>query len=76
MKPGQEEKVCHFLKGLYGLRQAGRGWYQELTKVMVGDSVATAVAGVFANFPDRIAKIVGKFGDVDRAKSRGVFCQN
>jgi len=25
------------LKGLYGLKQAGRGWYQELTKVMVGE---------------------------------------
>ena len=40
------------------------------------DSVATAIAGVFANFPDKIAKMVGKFEDVDRAKSQGVFCQN
>ena len=39
-------------------------------------SVATAIAGVFANFPDKIAKIVEKFEDVDRAKSRGDFCQN
>ena len=37
LKPGQEGKVCRLLKGLYGLKQAGRGWYQELTKVLVGD---------------------------------------
>ena len=36
MKPGQECKVCRLLKGLYGLKQAGHGWYQELTKVLVG----------------------------------------
>ena len=36
-KPGQEGKVCQLLKGLYGLKQAGRGWYQELTKVLLGD---------------------------------------
>ena len=36
LKPGQEGKVCCLMKGLYGLKQARRGWYQELTKVMVG----------------------------------------
>lgn len=35
LKPGQEGKVCHPLKGLYGFKQAGRGWYQELTKVFI-----------------------------------------
>jgi hypothetical protein len=33
LKPGQEGKVCHLLKGLYRLKQAGRMWHQELTKV-------------------------------------------
>src|ERR1700720_3777810 len=35
LKSGQEGKVCRLLEGLYGLKQAGCGWYQELTKVMV-----------------------------------------
>ena len=30
---GQQGKVCRLLKGIYGLKQAGRGWHQELTKV-------------------------------------------
>ena len=33
MKPGQEGKVCCLLKGMYGLKQAGRVWQQELTRV-------------------------------------------
>jgi len=37
LKPGQEGKVCRLLKGFYGLKQAGCGWYQELAKVMVGE---------------------------------------
>jgi Reverse transcriptase (RNA-dependent DNA polymerase) len=35
LKPGQEGKVCCFLKGLYGLKQAGQGWYQEMSKVFM-----------------------------------------
>ena len=37
LKPGQEGKVCRLLKGLYGLKQAGRGWYQEMSKVFLND---------------------------------------
>ena len=35
LKPGQEEKVLKLLKGLYGLKQAGRGWYMEMSKVLI-----------------------------------------
>ena len=33
LKPGQEGKVCQLHKGLYRLKQAGRGWYFKMSKV-------------------------------------------
>jgi hypothetical protein len=39
-------------------------------------SVASAIAGVFAKFPNKIAKIAGKFENVDKAKNQGVLCQH
>ena len=29
--------MCRLVKGLYGLKQAGRGWYQEMSQVLVKD---------------------------------------
>ena len=37
LKSGQEGKVLRQLKGLYGLKQAGRGWYLKMLKVLMKD---------------------------------------
>ena len=37
LKPGEEGKVCRLVKGLYGLKQAGCGWYQEMSQVLIKD---------------------------------------
>ena len=34
---GEEAKVLRLLKGLYGLKQAGRGWYLEMSRVFMKD---------------------------------------
>ena len=41
VRPGQKGKVCCLLKGLYGLKQAGRGWHQELTRVFTRELTFT-----------------------------------
>ena len=33
----EEGKVCHLIKDLYRLKQAGRGWYQEVSWVLIKD---------------------------------------
>ena len=35
LKPGQEGMVLRLLKGLYGLKQASRGWYLEMSRVLI-----------------------------------------
>src|ERR1700749_4235996 len=35
LKPGEEGKVLRVLKCLYGLKQAGRGWYKEMSHVFI-----------------------------------------
>ena len=37
LKPGQEGKVLSLLKGLYGLKQPGRGWYMEMAGVFMNE---------------------------------------
>ena len=37
LKPGEEGKVCRLVKGLYGLKLAGHGWYQEMSRVLIKD---------------------------------------
>jgi len=37
LKSGEEAKVLRLLKGLYGLKQAGRGWYLEMSRVFMKD---------------------------------------
>ena len=37
LKQGQEGKVLRLLKGLYGLKQARRGWYLKMARVFLKD---------------------------------------
>ena len=34
IKSGQENKVCRLLKSIYGLKQAGRVWYETISKTL------------------------------------------
>jgi hypothetical protein len=47
-----------------------------LIKKWVRKLGSTSVASATANFPNKIAKITGKFENVDKAKNQGVLCQH
>jgi Reverse transcriptase (RNA-dependent DNA polymerase) len=44
LKPGQEGKVLRLKKGLYGLKQVGRGWHLEMSRVFVKELGFTRLA--------------------------------
>jgi hypothetical protein len=48
-EPGKEDWVWLLLKGLYGLKQAGRLWYEELCRILIslGFTVCTSDPCVF-----------------------------
>lgn len=55
LKPEEEGKVCRLLKGLYGIKQAGREWYFELSATFneLGFSRSEADHCVFYKGSDR-----------------------
>ena len=55
LKPGEEGKVCRLVKGLYGLKQAGRGWYQEMSWVLIEDLGFTCSAVNHSVFFQRLS---------------------
>jgi hypothetical protein len=34
LSPEDKDKVCRLLKGLYGVKQAGRAWQKRLTRAL------------------------------------------
>ena len=52
IKKGQEKKVCHLLKSLYGLRESALQWHKELRKSLLdlGCTRTQSDAGVYFKF--------------------------
>ena len=52
IKKGQERKVCHLLKSLYGLKQTALQWHKELHKSLLtlGFTCTRSDAGVYFKF--------------------------
>ncbi|CAM8930692.1 unnamed protein product [Rhodiola kirilowii] len=60
--PGQEHKVCKFVKSLYGLKQAPMQWHQKFDEVILSD-------GFFLNQSDKC--VYSKF---DNSGNRVIIC--
>ena len=69
-------KLSHTMASQPAQKEVCSALHELCSKTIVDISVATAIAGVFANFTNEISKITEKLEDVDKAKSRGVSCQH
>ncbi|CAM8923700.1 unnamed protein product [Rhodiola kirilowii] len=65
--PGQEHKVCKFVKSLYGLKQAPMQWHQKFDEVILSD-------GFFLNQSDKC--VYSKFDNSDYVDDMLIFGTN
>nr|GEV09899.1 hypothetical protein [Tanacetum cinerariifolium] len=74
--PDHQEKVCRLRKALYGLEQAPRAWYDELSKFLItkgftkGLQIHQSPSGIFINQAKYTLEILHKHG-MDKGQSIG-----